>query len=480
MASVFAQRRWREQESRCCNAKPSKKPASVEGPSERICVRLSFESGRREHLDSLVGAQRDRHHHTHKMMERILTRRRALVIGGSVGGLFAAHLLRDIGWNVTVFERAAGDLGDRGTGIGTREELFAVMRRIGLATGASVGIDVDGRVGLDRDGDVIRELPIRAVTSAWSSIWRPLRQAWPDECYAGGKILVGIEQSEKHVGAVFGDGSRFDGDLLVGTDGLRSTVRAQFLPELAPCYAGYVAWRGVVEAAALSPDLGALMLHRMVFGFPDGELMLSIPMPALRGKERRACHFVWFRPVAEAAVTDLCTDANGKRHGVSIPPPLIRPELIAAVKQDAAALLAPQLAALVHATAQTILQPIFELASPRVTFGRVALAGDAAFVARPHVATGVMKAAIDAESLAGVLTPNGHDVTAALERYNAERQPYGAALVARGRHIGEYLVDRGGDRQQRIETLMREYGAAGLVQDQAIRARLPHLPRPAV
>jgi 2-polyprenyl-6-methoxyphenol hydroxylase-like FAD-dependent oxidoreductase len=169
-----------------------------------------------------------------------------------------------------------------------------------------------------------------------------------------------------------------------------------------------------------------------------------------------------------------------KRHGVSIPPPLIRPELIAALQQDAAAQLAPQLATLVNATAQTILQPIFELESPRIAFGRVALVGDAAFVARPHVASGVMKAAIDAESLADALAGSGGDVAAALGRYDHERQPYGAALVTRGRHIGAYFAERGGDRRQRIETLMREYGAAGLVHDQAIRARFPHLPHPAV
>jgi len=154
--------------------------------------------------------------------------------------------------------------------------------------------------------------------------------------------------------------------------------------------------------------------------------------------------------------------------------------LITALRQDAATLLAPQLAALVNATVQIILQPIFEFESPCIAFGRVALAGDAAFVARPHVATGVMKAAIDAESLAGALTAHGDDVAAALEHYNAERQPYGAALVARGRHIAGYFGDHGGDRQQRIETLMREYGAAGLVHDQAIRARLPQSPHPAV
>ena len=248
-------------------------------------------------------------------------------------------------------------------------------------------------------------------------------------------------------------------------------MRAQFLPELAPRYAGYVAWRGVVEAASLTPELRAMVLQRMVFGFSDGELMLSIPMPAPRGVSERACHFVWFRPVAEDALAPLCTDQSGRAHGVSIPPPLIRAELITALKRDAAAMLAPQLAALVNATVQIILQPIFDLESPRIAFGRVALVGDAAFVARPHVASGVMKAAIDAESLVETLGASGGDVAAALARYDAVRQPYGAALVARGRHIGAYFAARGGDPRRHIETLMREYGAAGIVSDRPIAAR---------
>ncbi len=398
------------------------------------------------------------------------------MIGGSVGGLFAAHLLRRAGWDVAVFERAAGDLGDRGTGIGTREELFAVMRRIGLAVDASIGVDVAGRVGLSRDGGVIHELPVPAVTSAWSRIWRPLRQALPDGCYAADKTLRRIETQADGVSAHFHDGSRAEGDFLVAADGLHSTVRAQFIPGLVPRYAGYVAWRGVVEAESLSPALHELMFHRMVFGFPDGELMLSLPMPAPRGDATRACHFVWFRPATESALADLCTDSNGVRHGTSIPPPLIRPKLIEAIKREADALVAPQLASLVTSTAQIILQPIFDLESPAVAFGRVALVGDAAFVARPHVATGVMKAAVDAESLIDALTASEGDVPAALLRYNGERQPYGAALVERGRHIGSYFAARGGDLRQRMETVMREYGAAGIVRDQPIQARAANIP----
>ena len=270
-----------------------------------------------------------------------MTRPRALVIGGSVGGLFAAHLLRSIGWDVAVFERAAGDLGDRGTGIGTREELFAVMRRIGIAADASIGIDVEGRVGLDR------RRPRHLASYRCAPSPAPGR-ASGGRCGRRGRTTAmpaarrcaGSSRAESSVVAMFERwlARRALISWSPPTACIPRFARSTF-PRLAPRYAGYVAWRGVVEADSLSPDLHALVLHRMVFGFPDGELMLSIPMPAPRGDGKRACHFVWFRPAAESALADLCTDASGNRHGVSIPPPLIRPELIAALKRDADALL---------------------------------------------------------------------------------------------------------------------------------------------
>jgi 2-polyprenyl-6-methoxyphenol hydroxylase-like FAD-dependent oxidoreductase len=396
-----------------------------------------------------------------------------LVIGGSVGGLFAAHLLRKTGWDVAVYERAAASLGDRGTGIGTRPELFAAMHHAGVAADASAGIDVLGRVGLAPDGNVIHERSVRAVTSAWSRIWRPLRQALPDALYHGNKALVRIEHTADNVAAIFADGGRAEAELLVAADGLHSTVRAQLLPDATPHHAGVVAWRGVVEPHQLASELHELMFRHMVFGFPDGELMLSIPMPVPQGEPgERCCHFVWFRPADERTLRALCTDETGKAHGLSIPPPLIRPEFIEDIKRNATALLAPQLAALVTGTAQIILQPIFDFEAPRIAFGRVALLGDAAFVARPHVASGVMKAALDAESLADALSGACGDVAGALSHYNADRQPYGAWLVERGRHIGATIASRDMEPGLRIETIVREYGAAGLVRDQAMAARV--------
>ena len=394
----------------------------------------------------------------------------ALVIGGSVGGLFAANLLRTIGWDVTVFERASGDLGDRGAGIGTRPELFAVLRRIGISLDSSIGVEVASRMCLDRDGSVIHELPVKAVTSSWARLWRPLKRALPELCYRTGAELEHVDQDAESVTATFADGTRVQGDLLIAADGIHSTVRQQFLPELAPSYAGYVAWRGVVTANEISAEHHPTIFHHMIFSFPPEGLMLSIPLPAPDGAP--ACNFVWFQMVDyDRTLPLLCTDESGRQHGYSIPPPLIQPKLVNALKSTARALFAPPVAAVVAGVKQPILQPIFDLESPRLVFGRVVLLGDAAFVARPHVATGAMKAALDAQGLADALAGEG-DLNSALARYDHERRQFGTWLVERGRRIGAYLTaQRDETPKQRAESILREYGAAGLVDNEPITAR---------
>ena len=108
-----------------------------------------------------------------------MDQQRALVIGGSLGGLFAANLLRSIGWEVAVFERAKGDLAGRGAGLGTRAELFDVMRRVGIDLDGSIGAEVCSRIGLDRNGETICEVPMRTITTAWDRMYRALRTALP-------------------------------------------------------------------------------------------------------------------------------------------------------------------------------------------------------------------------------------------------------------------------------------------------------------
>src|SRR5262249_50627857 len=140
---------------------------------------------------------------------------------------------------------------------------------------------------------------------------------------------------------------------------------------------------------------------------------------------KRAYNIVWYRPTDPATtLVDICTDASGRRHGMSIPPPLIRRDVIAGMKATARALVAPQIAE-IFTRSEPFFQPIFDLESPQIALGRVVLLGDAAFVARPHVGAGVTKAALDAASLADALAAHagdhGDDLAAALARYQGEQ-----------------------------------------------------------
>ena len=227
------------------------------------------------------------------------TKRRALVIGGSMSGLLAAIMLSRRGWDVEVFERVEKELAGRGAGIVAQAELMARMKVLGLET-RDLGVTMTTRKILDQSGHVTVTLECPQMLTAWERVYRVLRDAFPAERYHRGEGLKAFEQSEQGIIAHLSDG--------------RAIVRLMEEP---------------------------------------------------------------------------------------------------------------------------ILQPIYDLESPRLAFGRVAIIGDAAFVARPHVAAGVSKAADDAAALAEAL--DTVDVEAALRRFETQRLPENKKIIERARHLGAYL-----------------------------------------
>ena len=366
--------------------------------------------------------------------------RRALVIGGSMSGLLAGIMLRRRGWSVDIFERVDKELAGRGAGIVAQPELIAHMDRLGLDT-RDLGVVVSTRNILDRAGHVAVTGEREQVLTAWERVYRLLRDAFPSAHYHRGQGLKSFTQDGEAVLAHFNSGGTLRADVLIGADGLRSTVRQQCLPNVMPLYAGYVAWRGLLPEGAIPPAISRELFMHMTFCLPPGEQCLGYPVAGpdneLREGQRRY-NVVWYRPADEASeLRQLLTDKNGTTHSISIPPPLIRDEPIAAMRAAAEQLLAPQIRAIVRLIDEPILQPIYDLESPRLAFGRVAIMGDAAFVARPHVGAGVSKAADDAASLAAAL--DSDDVEGALRRFEAERLPDNRKIIDHTRHLGAYL-----------------------------------------
>jgi 2-polyprenyl-6-methoxyphenol hydroxylase-like FAD-dependent oxidoreductase len=120
-------------------------------------------------------------------------KRRALIVGGSLGGLFAAHQLRSLGWEVEVFERTDDDLADRGAGIGSHQALLEIMRRAGLGLRQSGSTAPQSYICLDRGNRLVHEMVMRRTMTAWSRLYRPLKDNLPSASHHSGKLLESLE-----------------------------------------------------------------------------------------------------------------------------------------------------------------------------------------------------------------------------------------------------------------------------------------------
>ncbi len=393
-----------------------------------------------------------------------------VVIGGSLGGLLAANLLHRAGHEVTVLEKAAASLEGRGAGIVTHRPLLAALSRCGIATDAALGVAIDQRVVLDATGRVVECGTVPQVLTSWSRLYSLLLAAFPSGRYVQGANVKHLTHQPHGVEVECQDGRHFTADLAIASDGLRSVVRNALLSSYdergasqgsalstpgnatgdaagnAPIYAGYVAWRGVCEEAALQAHTRETVFDTFAFGLPEREQWIGYPVAGAANsllKGQRRYNFVWYRPTRDdGALQALMTDAAGQHHPAGVPPNRVAPVHIAAVRQAAREKLAPQFVEMLEATVQPFIQPIFDFDSAQLAFGRVALMGDAAFVARPHIGMGVTKAAEDAMALTACIIAHGANAVA-LQAYEAERLPAGQAAVARARRLGAYLQASG-------------------------------------
>ena len=381
------------------------------------------------------------------------TEKRAIVIGGSLGGLFTGIMLRSIGWNVDIYERSSHSLDSRGGGIVLQPDVIEAFQRAGIPDD-SLGVVAHERYYLNRDGKIAQRMPMRQTLTSWNLLYGSMRRHFPAEHYHTGKLLTDIQQTDEQVTAMFADGTSATGDLLIGADGPNSTVRQLFLPNYRYHYAGYVGYRGLVNEPELDPETAALLTERFVFfQFPNSHILQYVipgENESLLPGERRF-NWVWYVNYDE--VTELprvLTDKNGRQRDYSIPPGLLAPAIEQEMRTYADALLTPPFQKLVAATIEPFVQAILDLAVPQMMFGRVALVGDAAFIPRPHTAASTSKAAANAIALADALVAHHHNVPQALDAWEPEQLAYGLELMKHGQSLGDrsqftYGTDRFGE-----------------------------------
>ncbi|TWB45924.1 FAD binding domain-containing protein [Nitrospirillum pindoramense] len=366
---------------------------------------------------------------------------RIRIVGGSVGGLFAAALLRQDGHDVRLYERSTTGLAGRGAGLVSQRELFTLLRAVGCDHVARIGVVAFERIYFDRDGGIAERHAMPQTQISWDHLFRVMRSKVADDQYVTGRAVATVTQGPDRARLLFLDGGEEEADLVIGADGLGSVVRPVVTGAPAPnSYAGYVAWRGLFAEEQLPAD-AAILRDRFAFYMMPRSHALGYLVPGPGGETtvgQRRYNWVWYRPVPAAALPATLTDTEGRCHPHSLSPGQVRAPAVAALRSDAARLLPPPFASVVAAEPEPFIQAIFDYEAPVMASGRIALLGDAAFVARPHTAMGVAKAAGDALALRRHLA-EAPTVADALALYSTERCAAGTAITAYGRRLGAAL-----------------------------------------
>ena len=119
-----------------------------------------------------------------------MVQRKAVIVGGSLGGLFAGVLLREAGFDVTIAERSRQGLDGRGAGLVGQREIFAILRAVGCEHVAQIGVVARERITLDRAGRVIDRVAAPQMQLSWDRMYGAFRERFPDERYQLGRTAT--------------------------------------------------------------------------------------------------------------------------------------------------------------------------------------------------------------------------------------------------------------------------------------------------
>jgi 2-polyprenyl-6-methoxyphenol hydroxylase-like FAD-dependent oxidoreductase len=324
-------------------------------------------------------------------------RKKAIIIGGGIGGVTAAIALKQAGLDVTVYEQAE-ELREVGSGLPLWTNALRPLHVLGLTDELKdLGVQVtsvrittwNGDTLTDTKNDkYLKKLGMITIVVHRAELLALLLKTLGEDHVQLGMICVGFTQDARGVSAKFANGQEVRGDVLIGADGIHSVIRTQLYCLIKPRYVGYTCWRGLAHTSRTG-------LETWVWG--KGCQFGITPM-----SRERAYWFVQkYAPVGEE-------DKTGERkkgilemfHDWHDPIP-----------------------AVIEATAETdiLRNDIYELQYlHQWSHGRVTLLGDAAHAMTPNLGQGACQAIEDAIAIADCLK-DAMNIAEALKEYEKRR-----------------------------------------------------------
>jgi 2-polyprenyl-6-methoxyphenol hydroxylase-like FAD-dependent oxidoreductase len=287
-------------------------------------------------------------------------RLRIRIVGGSLAGLFAAALLRMDGHDVTIYERSAGGLGGRGAGLVGQAEIFSILRIMGCERVATVGVMAKERVTLDRQGHIMQRQATPQMQISWDHLYATFRALVESEAYVLGRSVQRVKQTRDEARLEFSSGAGEVADLVIGADGLGSTVRESVMGRASPSdYAGYVAWRGLFSEHMLPAEAATTLLDRFAFYSMPGSHILGYLVAGPNGELTpglRRYNWVWYRPIPPTDLVRTLTDRQDRAQPYSLAPGQLPEQRHRLLVEDVQRLLPPPFAQAVAAETQPFVQ----------------------------------------------------------------------------------------------------------------------------
>lgn len=337
---------------------------------------------------------------------------RILVIGAGIGGLTTAIALRRQGHGALVLERVR-QLQEVGAGLTLWPNAMRALRQLGIADAvAAVGSPVFSSDIRSWRGEVLSQPPIHELEQRSGEVGialhrahlqRVLLDALDDGMLRLDAECCGFSQDAHGVTAILSGGRTEHGDVLIGADGIWSTIRAQLLGKTKPRYAGYLALRAIVPS-----DYQGHLFE----AWGQGRRFGIVPIG-----DGQVYWFATLNSSEEASSNRVSKSAIVRRfEGWQAP----IPALVESAQEDA-----------------ILQQPVYD--RPPTNHwgeGRVTLLGDAAHPTTPNLGQGACQAIEDAVALAACLS-GATDIPLALRAYESQRAKRTRAIVDLSWQIGK-------------------------------------------
>lgn len=385
------------------------------------------------------------------------------IVGGSLTACAIATLLARAGAKVSIFERSAGKLQDRGVGLAMKISTLKELAARGLIDDDMGEVPVWERTFARPHRDpapdaspweVFWTQPVAFHASHWGVLYRALRKRVPDEIYHQGCEVTDLAQlSGGAVELHLADGTRHEFDLVICADGYDSIGRQILYPEAETTASPYFLWRGMIDEEVL-PIPGGFDKTITFFGYRYGHgFVYYVPNPDTDSAAgRRRVNWAFHETVAGKDIPGIKTESDGTvRQGLR--PGAASDEQVAYCRAMAREYFPPYFAEVVEATPRPFIQPVFDACVPRYSSGRICLMGDAATLSRPHIGGGAGKALDDALALVDALVDHT-SIEGALRDWDDARSPFGNEVFDVGQSFGKHLVEQTPDWQTMDQAAM--------------------------